>query len=355
MGYGLIQLAELYNNGLLCVRLAMITCLSPILSRMGYGLTQLTELYNNGLLCTGYDNLFKSYLVPDGVWTQLAGLYNNGLLCVRLAMITCLSPILSRMGYGLSWQDSLVMAWGGLRGAMGLALALLVFYNPVFSHHLVGSKILIHTAAIVAATLLINATTIKFLLRKLGMTQVSNQRKTNMYNSVRHLRKAQERSIRVLKADSFLADSDWKFVEEFTTIVDIYQAEDTEQADEEDLDLLPLTLKCGVNIRGSIICPSKNELKEMVNNARIRLLHLLKLTWVCVQSSFWRQFELGLLTRDNVHQLMVIIDFAEDKEGQFLTINELLQNWNFRKYYWLVGSVALHCSLSEIFGQQHDL
>ena len=39
------------------------------------------------------------------------------------------SPLLSRIGYGLTWRNSTVMIWGGLRGAVGLTLALIVNQN----------------------------------------------------------------------------------------------------------------------------------------------------------------------------------------------------------------------------------
>ena len=44
-------------------------------------------------------------------------------------MIMVLSPLLKRIGYGLSWQNGVVMVWGGLRGAVGLALALIVLHD----------------------------------------------------------------------------------------------------------------------------------------------------------------------------------------------------------------------------------
>lgn len=49
------------------------------------------------------------------------------------------SPILMRIGYGLSWQSAVVAAWGGLRGAVGLALALQVYID----HPLIGGKVCI--------------------------------------------------------------------------------------------------------------------------------------------------------------------------------------------------------------------
>ena len=36
------------------------------------------------------------------------------------------TPILSRIGYSMKWQHAVVISWGGLRGAVGLALALVV-------------------------------------------------------------------------------------------------------------------------------------------------------------------------------------------------------------------------------------
>ena len=38
----------------------------------------------------------------------------------------CGSPLLTRQGYGLTWREGIVLVWGGLRGAVGLALALIV-------------------------------------------------------------------------------------------------------------------------------------------------------------------------------------------------------------------------------------
>ena len=39
-------------------------------------------------------------------------------------MVLLFSPILSRLGYGLHLNDAIVIIWGGLRGAIGLTLAL---------------------------------------------------------------------------------------------------------------------------------------------------------------------------------------------------------------------------------------
>jgi len=56
-------------------------------------------------------------------------------------VVVLFSPLLTRIGYGLPWKDAVVMIWGGLRGAVGLALALQV----AMDHEKVGNKVQIFT------------------------------------------------------------------------------------------------------------------------------------------------------------------------------------------------------------------
>ena len=51
-----------------------------------------------------------------------------GLNVFRFLMIMMLYPLMKRLGYGLSKRESVILTWGGLRGALGLTLALMVSY-----------------------------------------------------------------------------------------------------------------------------------------------------------------------------------------------------------------------------------
>ena len=77
---------------------------------------------------------------------------------IRAFTVLLLSPILTRIGYGLTAKEAAVMVWGGLRGAVSLSLALLVDGN-----HLIGMRaremIFLQTVGIVTLTLVINGTT----------------------------------------------------------------------------------------------------------------------------------------------------------------------------------------------------
>ena len=72
-------------------------------------------------------------------------------------------------------------------------------------------------------TLLINATTIKYFLDALGMSDISNARKITMATAVKRVRDAQSRAISMLKSDRFLADANWNMVERSTLVEDPYQ------------------------------------------------------------------------------------------------------------------------------------
>merc|ERR1719199_2259351 len=100
------------------------------------------------------------------------------LLVIRLFTIVLLLPILKRTGYGMSWQGALVAWWGGLRGALGLALALVMEAQlEAFGFVYIGHIIVIHVSVVAVLTLLVNAPTTALLLRVLGMVQTPNEKR----------------------------------------------------------------------------------------------------------------------------------------------------------------------------------
>ncbi|GFO50612.1 sodium/hydrogen exchanger 10-like [Plakobranchus ocellatus] len=62
---------------------------------------------------------------------------------IRALAFIMFAPVLRRLGYGLTWKDGLVCTWSGLRGAVGLALALIIFRSevPGLTPQSVGNKV----------------------------------------------------------------------------------------------------------------------------------------------------------------------------------------------------------------------
>merc|ERR1719428_1074063 len=77
---------------------------------------------------------------------------------------------LNMAGTHVSWEEVIVMTWSGLRGAVGLAMAIVVDLEPNINRQM-GSRIMFHVGGIAALTTLVNATTCSKLLAALGLTK----------------------------------------------------------------------------------------------------------------------------------------------------------------------------------------
>lgn len=76
------------------------------------------------------------------------------------------------MGYGMSFKQVILCTYAGLRGAVGLSLALMVQTSPHISQF-VKDLVLLDVAGVALLTLIINASTTELLVKKLGLTAQS--------------------------------------------------------------------------------------------------------------------------------------------------------------------------------------
>lgn len=89
-------------------------------------------------------------------------------------------PILAKMGYGLTFNQVLLVTYAGLRGAVGMSLALMVSVDDQIPKY-IQDIILLHVAGIALMTLLINATTTGALVRYLGLSSQSDLQKNILF------------------------------------------------------------------------------------------------------------------------------------------------------------------------------
>lgn len=129
----------------------------------------------------------------------------------RYTTIMILYPIMKRLGYGLNKKESIILTWGGLRGALGMTLALMVSYTPAIPEE-IRSQVLFFTAGIVTLTLCVNATTMRWLLNKLGLIYTPTAR-TMMENKIQnHLHENSEKYFERLQTRDVLNGANWKKV-----------------------------------------------------------------------------------------------------------------------------------------------
>ncbi|KAJ8023281.1 Sodium/hydrogen exchanger 10 [Holothuria leucospilota] len=258
-------------------------------------------------------------------WFYVITLY-VGINTIRFFVIGLFSPILRHLGYGLTWRNAVVLTWGGLRGAVGLAMALLVVQTKELDFKTIGSKVLFHTSGIVALTLLVNATTIKSLLSVLGMSDISIPKRLAMASAVRRVEEGQHRNFAMLKADRFLADADWSIAERACTIQDPYKT-DAEEMGYDDLGIIeqPTSTcpKCSTAVPNE---PTQKEYADMLEETRLRMLKASKV-------SYWKQFEHGMLTKEAVRILVGHTESVSDIPYSFLDVDELKKNWEVTGIY----------------------
>lgn len=151
----------------------------------------------------------------DVTWSMIGGIVVMfvGLNVIRYLMVLVLMPVLRKSGYGLSWREFVVLGWSGLRGALGMCMALMVSCNPnipeTIRHH-----VLVYTAGIVTLTLLVNATAAKPIVNKLGLSGRKSASERHLWQQILSaIRKQDEANLIELKQNPYLKQADWEVVE----------------------------------------------------------------------------------------------------------------------------------------------
>merc|ERR1719321_554807 len=93
----------------------------------------------------------------------------------RAVMVLLLWPLINVAGYPLDYKEAIVMVWSGLRGAVGLAMAIIVDREPQVPTQM-GSRVMFHIGGLAALTTIINATTSGPLLRFLDLTRTTEMK-----------------------------------------------------------------------------------------------------------------------------------------------------------------------------------
>jgi len=94
-----------------------------------------------------------------------------GIVALRFVLTFAFKPVIAMVGEPISTGDATCMSWAGLRGAVSLALALIVQQKIGSQYPKLGSDILFITAGVCFLTILVNGSTMAWMLRKFGLDQ----------------------------------------------------------------------------------------------------------------------------------------------------------------------------------------
>jgi len=160
------------------------------------------SMYNGGRLNQGYK------------WNDIgyAILIYLGINAVRFVTVGIFYPLLARLGTGFDWKIMLVVVWGGLRGSVGLALALVVHHTHYHTFWGAGyedppssfeesksrmedlpcrdipTKIQMITCWIVFLTVVVNGSTVARLIALLRLDELSDDRKFMLNRALKKLK-----------------------------------------------------------------------------------------------------------------------------------------------------------------------
>lgn len=221
-------------------------------------------------------------------WATLAVLY-IGIQIIRAITVFTFMPILKQAG--INTEKAIVITWGGLRGAVSLALALIIAQDTFLPKEL-GDQILFLTAGIVVLTIVINASTMTLLLRYFGLDKLSEAKQASLIKAQQSIKQQLANDLVLLQQDEFLQRADWKSL--------------TKPLNE----LQPV---------------SAMQEADFLVAFRRRLLET-------ERQFYWSQFSQGSLTGQATKQLVTAVEFALDGKAEISPRKTLFEYWKTPNY-----------------------
>ena len=271
------------------------TRISPQVNHFLHEFWELASFIANTLIFIIVGVVIAQKTVFTGKDFIILGIIYIAIMLIRGGVISLFYPMMKNIGYGMSKKDGIVLCWGSLRGAIGLALALIIAGAESIPED-IRNQILFLTAGIVAITSLLNATTTKNVVNSLGLTKISSAKAALLKSNNKFIRQSSDNALQKIKDDRYMKNADWKLVSDFLPSEDTITFDDVVQV-------------------------------EAIAESRKRLLHKEK-------SSYWKQFEEGMLGREAVQTLSSSIDNLLDSDGNIsLSHRKDLENlWRTPKF-----------------------
>ena len=210
------------------------------------------------------------------LWTTLGVLYII-LILIRSASVWTLMPLLKRIGVGITRKKATVLVWGGLRGAVALSLALSLAQDSAVPRQL-GEQILFLTAGIVFLTIVINGSTMAWLLHRLKLDQLPPAKEASVQKARQSINEQMTTFLKTLIRNPFF---DKIKLDSLGRLVDDHNSD--------------------------ITTPDKSHIKqEDMDIAFMRRLLEIE------RSDYWRQFEEGHIGRQAASVLSRSVEHALD-------------------------------------------
>jgi len=229
-------------------------------------------------------------LVDVDIWYAMGILY-IGIQLIRALSVTLFMPILKRIGIGITREKATVLVWGGLRGAVSLALALTVAQDELIPKE-VGDQVLALCAGIVVMTILVNGSSMGWVLKKLKLDSLPPAKQATVNKVEAKISEEISAMLPEMMENEFLKGANW---DEVKTVAGVKSATET--------------------IKSDII--SEDELSVAF---RRRLLET-------ERKHYWAQFDQGTLGKRAASKLVEAVEHALDGSPVISPRTELNKLW----------------------------
>ncbi|KAI7844005.1 hypothetical protein COHA_002542 [Chlorella ohadii] len=240
--------------------------------------------------------VYKSSTLTGKDWGWAVALWAF-MQAIRAAGIALLYPLCSRLGYGMNWRDALVMTWAGLRGAVGLVLALSVRNSDDMGSLEFRERLFFFVGLQALLTVVLQGSTMRPLLRVLGYLDLSGAERAvqraaaqavDQYGKQAEGAAEHHRTIGPWQA--LLGEPDWKQVDELGEL-GVERLLEGRPGEAATTDLRTRVLCITLGAFGEMVDaqflspPTYNRLKDATDAAMDGVATGLD-SWSCLQSSF---------------------------------------------------------------------
>lgn len=256
------------------------TRISPTVTHFLHQFWQMMAYIANTLifLLVGIVIALQVHVPSPKLWLILSALYLL-LTLIRGVAISSLFPLLQRIGPKIDRKKVLVLTWGGLRGAVSLALALSLAQDGAIAQH-IREQILFLTAGIVVLTITINGSTMEWLLTKLNLDRLPAAKEATVKKAQQALEQESKDFLHKIETSPF-----------FDLIGDVH--------------LLP---EPQVMVSGSPASKNTGTSPKQLEIAFMRQLLEIE------RSAYWKQFDKGYIGRHTAFILSHAVEQALDNE-----------------------------------------
>lgn len=233
-------------------------------------------------------------------------------IILRGLAVFFLSPVLRRMGYGMSWDHTLTVWLGALNGSHNILLCLLAVegYDGYKLDRATKQdyKFFHSVMTVILLKQLINTSITRGLLKTFGLRSMPHFKILGLSNAMRILKDVRNKTLNALKSDRFMADADFDIVESDTLLEDMFRRFNQIYLDEKP--------RYRPKVRSSVVSV------ERIRDERAEsILILLK----AQKKTYWRHYDRGLMSKEALHRLLEWADEAADHRGKYLDVGKVMQ------------------------------